>query len=87
MMPHPWQWLLITNLKDLVEEEVETTIKEVMEDMEVEAISLVVIIPIQMATSTTISFSLNLVNQDLQVFRVKLNDHNVRSMERLDIWL
>ena len=86
-MPHPWQWLLITNLKDLVEEEVETTIKEVMEDMEVEAISLVVIIPIQMATSTTISFSLNLVNQDLQVFRVKLNDHNVRSMERLDIWL
>ena len=86
-MLHPWQWLLITNLKDLVEEEVETTIKEVMEDMEVEAISLVVIIPIQMATSTTISFSLNLVNQDLQVFRVKLNDHNVRSMERLDIWL
>ena len=86
-MPHPWQWLLITNLKDLVEEEVETTIKEVMEDMEVEAISLVVIIPIQMATSTTISLSLNLVNQGLQVFKVKLNDHNVRSMERIDIWL
>ena len=84
-MLHPWQWLLITNLKVLVEEEGETTVREVVKDMEVEAMSLLVLMVtmiVQMEASVIVCLNLiSLVNQNLQVFNVKLNDHNVKSVE------
>ena len=88
-MVHPWQWLLITNLKVLVEEEGEITIREVMEDIEVEEISLlalVVTILIQMEVSIAICLNLiRVASPDLQGFKVKLNDHNIRFLEIMDI--
>lgn len=86
LMLHPWQWLLITNLKVLVEEEGETIVREVVENMEVEAISLlalVVTMLVQREASITVCLSLiSLVNQNLQAFKVRLNDHNVKFVER-----
>ena len=88
-MVHPWQWLLITNLKVLVEEEGEITIREVMEDMEVEEISLLaLVVTILIQIEVSIAICLNLIrvaSPDLQGFKVKLNDHNIRFLEIMDI--
>ena len=77
--------MLITNLKVLVEEEGETTVREVVKDMEVEAMSLLVLVVtmiVQMEALVIVCLNLiSLVNQNLQVFNVKLNDHNVKSVE------
>ena len=90
-MVHPWQWLLITNLKVLVEEEGEITIRKVMEDMEVEEISLlalVVTILIQMEVSIAICLNLiRVASSNLQGFKVRLNDHNIIFLEIMDTWL
>ena len=88
---HPLHWLLITNLNVLVKEEGETTIREVVKDMEIEAISLlalVVTMLVQMEALIIVCLSLiSLANQNLLGFKVKLNDHNVKSVERMDMWL
>ena len=88
---HPLHRLLITNLKVLVEEEGETTVREVVKDMEVEAISLlalVVTMLVQMEALIIVCLSLiSLANQNLLGFKVKLNDHNVKFVERMDMWL
>nr|POF04972.1 hypothetical protein CFP56_18428 [Quercus suber] len=77
--------------KVLVEEEEETTVREVVKDKEVEAISLlalVVTMLVQMEASITVCLSLiSLANQNLQGFKVKLNGHNVKFVERMDMWL
>ena len=61
--------MLITNLKVLVEEEGETTVREVVKDMEVEAMSLLVLVVtmiVQMEASVIVCLNLiSLVNNYL----------------------
>ena len=94
LMQPVWLWLLITNLKGLVEVKAEITIKEVVVIKEEATILVLVvaIIPIPMVTSTTVIFllhkiNLSLVHRDLQGFKVKLKGHSVKSMGRMDMWL
>ena len=74
----------------LVEKEAEITIREVVEDMEVKEIPLLVLevtILIQMEVSIAICLNLiRVASPDLQGFKVRLNDHNIRFVEIMDIW-
>ena len=91
-MQQLWLWLLITNLKVLVEVAAETIIREVVV-MEEEVAVLVLVVAIILMVISTIALSLlhttnlSLIHHNLQCLKVYLRDHSVKFVERMVMWL
>lgn len=88
-----WLWPQIFNLKASLEEEEGAIILREVEEVEAEAIPIVVTILMVATISVVIILTpLNFLNQDHLVFKVQVNQakvrgHNVKFVERMDIWV